>query len=330
LVISAEGRRSRTLGFSQRYPVDGCCVVPFPIVPGITPQSIKSADKKLATAAVYPGLPAAAGSLGRLSTMDFNIAVPPVGGSDPNIFPDHWATRDCQVCMKTCWNNPYSWATLNVWLCELGCWTPFIGGCNETPCSVGAGCNSDQTCCGSQCCSPGDVCGNSQLGYCCPADHPVFCGDETGGLCYPSHWSCCHPHDAFACPPGFACTNYTCCPNRQACGEKCCTGNQTCVYGVCVDGLPCGNTFCGFGSACCNGSCCPFGTTCCDASGSCCPGQCLNGVCVSPPPIGPRPSKCLATWTECGDQCCPPEKSCCKPFGVLGCYEPYQCHGPIG
>lgn len=129
----------------------------------------------------------------------------------------------------------------------------------------------------------------------------------------------CHPACSFGqtCCQG-GCTDLTSdAANCGACGSPCIfelRGGTVCCNGNCIDPLTdpdnCGGCgiSCGTG-ACCNGTCCPQGTTC--SNGICCPqgqsycsgtccalGNCCNGSC------------CARGETCCGNTCCP-SGTCC-------------------
>jgi hypothetical protein len=258
--------------------------------------------------------------------------VPPdwTGSTDQNNLIE-WATHDCQGCERACAEDLWNYVVpFGLWLCEIKCFVPGQG-CGENYCPVfGLGtCDDDQACCGSSCCGPGAVCGNDSIGTCCPADHPVGCGDQTAVLCYQAGTVCCGDGMQFGCPPNTVCTDIivsyaTCCLPDHAtssghccdqplCGGECCPGGSTCIDNVCCgQGQTVCNGACCDGS-CVNGSCCGgFGQVVCN--GSCCSGSCCGGTCCPTAQGCTTQNTCCAVGeTACGSVCCAAGTACADP-----------------
>jgi hypothetical protein len=320
--------------------VDGRAIVPTTITSGFSASMFLYAD----------GLPAPTPTLDPLTAAAFNvllakvpstsipststpapslIAADPVegdgipssvgpGGSDQNNAL-YYATHDCQSCAQGCASNVWSWVVPGgVLVCLGNCFIPG-NGCAEQICGGFriAACDRDQACCGTTCCGQGYVCGDNNLGYCCPGDHPVACGDETAALCFLPGSTCCG--GIFACNAGETCQNNatpndvpTCCPNDNVCDGDCCTGRQTCQAGpsggkVCCDHPLCGDSCCAAGEVCNNGVC-GFGQQCgssvCGITQNCCGGSCCDGNCVG------GNTCCPSSQAVCGSACCAAGQVC--------------------
>ncbi len=236
-------------------------------------------------------------------------------GTNQNNFLD-WETPDCKSCQEWCdaqylftlWFAWWDWA-----VCSAGCFNPFQG-CAEQVClEWGFGtCDRDMACCGSGCCGTDQVCGNVQQGACCPKDHPVGCGDETGVWCYPAGSQCCGTLE-MACGPGTVCANVT------ALSATCCAPDHLSSQGECCDQPACNGACCS--GTCTNGVCCGAGETVCN--GQCCGGACVGGVCCD----GVNQTVCggsCCTGSCCGGSCCPQGQTCtstgvCCPAGQPAC-----------
>ena len=289
-------------------------------------QPIQAASSRpgLARVAQNAAAPRGAPSGVRVLDAPLGVWVPPVEPSDQQNNSLFWATPDCQSCEGSCATDPWSYIIPGgLLLCEADCFIPSHG-CAEQLCSGAiASCDKTESCCGSICCGAGSVCGNDPNadGICCPADHPVACGDATQQGCYVDGSTCCGSLNV-ACNPGDVCVDPlagTCCPASQACGGACCGAGQSCQTTSTGGSTCCQTPLCG--DQCCDGGNCANGGVCCfgpvDASGNCCGGilanvcngQCCSGSCTAD-------GSCCSTFAGsvvCGSACCPSGQACLDP-----------------
>lgn len=263
------------------------------------PTEIRPSSGQVAvtSAALSPG-----GSAPQGVDLDFS------GSTDSNSLIEY-ATPACQQCEHDCATN-YLLDALSfggyALACQYGCFFPG-NGCSQNSCSlldgVTGSCDDNQQCCGSLCCGPGTVCGNADLGACCPASHPVACGDATKVTCFVAGSQCC-ANMPNACPPGQACTLVdgapSCCPPSQSAADGTCCQRETCSGQCCDQGS------CDSAGTCClgpvvNGVCCPGGLAATLCGGACCMGTCTSsGVCCDG----------SAGSLACGSVCCAAGEAC--------------------
>jgi hypothetical protein len=271
-------------------------------------------------AALAEGMPKLAADPNRAIQILAFGPVSPGGGHAANS-PLDWRTANCQSCERDCATDPWSYIIPGKLLeCEAECFIPGHG-CNQVTCwgkGNDTGCDNGTECCGDLCCDGNSTCGNNDLGYCCPKDHPVACGDMTGAWCWDAGANCCPDGSTFACPSGQACQlagpsrTPTCCAMDKVCGDSCCGANETCQTDgngkpFCCGGTMCGGQCCDNGATCNNGKC-GFGQVCgndfCGLGSQCCNGSCCNGTCVG------GKTCCPNNRASCGNACCNEGDSC--------------------
>lgn len=217
--------------------------------------------------------------------------------------------KNSQCCSGVCYPPSSSRSTAksesvccdpepNAITCDGHCGEVVVNNCGQ---SIQCGLCADEICVEQAECNSGECC----EGSCCDEDQ------SPTAACCPSQGRCCECFQDNS--PGAGGYTFCDCPSyRELCGvypnDQCCLPQDTCVNGECIpwaqacpaaDDPDGPNVDCRF-TGCCNGVCCPLGTTC-DAQGQC---VAELPVCSAEAPCTDG-GRCTATDDSPVGICCP-------------------------